>query len=218
MKHISEHIENLDKHQRFELERLHDSNFDRVREAYCELAKTVVPSWVDRNPELTDQIAYYVIGSDKFNGDVNKGIIFMGATGTGKTVILKTLNLLFKYVHNRKMKIYTGREIERIYMIPKVEDRSKYLLEQAMNFKLFGIDDIGEEHASVKVYGTEINVGVEVLTHRHLEYVDKGHLTFITTNLNAEMFAKKYGARIESRIHEMANLVGVKGDDLRKQP
>jgi DNA replication protein DnaC len=81
---------------------------------------------------------------------------------------------------------------------------------------MFGIDDLGEEHSSIKRYGTEINVGIDTLTQRHQLYTNKGYLTFATSNLNAEMMAKKYGKRIESRMHEMFNIIGVTGNDLRK--
>jgi len=216
MNHIANYIQSLGAQERFELPLRHEDDFQSVRDAYIQLARTFLPNWEDRNPELIDQICYYMIGSRKFKGDITKGIIFMGKTGTGKTVMLKTLCLLFGYVHGIKMKIYTGRELEKTYSNPDYNAREKIALENAMKRKLMAFDDIGEEHASVKVYGSELNVGVEVLTERHLEFINHGHLTFITTNLNAKLFGEKYGARIESRIYEMANFVGVNGEDLRK--
>jgi len=213
MSHISEFINSIQKIERYQFRG--DFDFDTCRNAYVEIARAIVPNWTDKNPELTDQMIYYSIGSDKFKGDLNKGLILMGSTGTGKTVILKTLSLLFGYMFRFRFIIYTGWDMESVYSVSDVSDE-KHNLERQLSAKMFGIDDLGEEHATIKVYGTDINVGIDALTKRHLEFVNKGHLTFITTNLNADMILKKYGARIESRVYEMCNLIGVKGDDIRK--
>ena len=139
----------------------------------------------------------------------------MGSTGVGKTVYLNALSLMMGYSNQFRFNIYTGFEMARIYQLD-VSHSDVYPLDKALKAKMFGMDDIGEEHASIKRYGTEINVGIDALTQRHQIFISKGYLTFATTNLNAEMIAKKYGARIESRIHEMFNLIGVTGKDLRK--
>jgi len=148
----------------------------------------------------------------KYNSE---NIFLHGKTGTGKTVLLQTLSMFLGYSNKFRFKIYSGFEMERVYMKDPL-DQQVFNLEQALKSKMFGMDDIGEEHAAVKRYGTEINVGIETLTLRHLEFMKKGNLTFATTNLTPDMFTTKYGARIESRIHEMFNLIGVTGKDLRK--
>lgn len=216
MNHLQEYIKSINKVNKYRMRGKDEFLFEPCRKAYVEMAKSIVPNWKDVNPELTDQLAYYCIGSEKFNGDLNKGLIFMGSTGTGKTVILKTLSMLLGYMVRYRFLIFTGWEMERIYSIPDKASNDKFKLENALKSKMFGIDDLGEEHTTVKVYGSDINVGIEAITLRHLEYVNRGYLTFITTNLNADLIKQKYGARIESRIHEMCNLIGVKGNDLRK--
>jgi hypothetical protein len=119
------------------------------------------------------------------------------------------------YTNKFKFNIFTGFEMERLYQLDS-NHSDVYPLESALQSKMFGIDDLGEEHSSIKRYGTEINVGIDTLTQRHQLYTNKGYLTFATSNLNAEMMAKKYGKRIESRMHEMFNIIGVTGNDLRK--
>jgi len=216
MNHIQHYIQSLGKSDKFILRGKNEFDFDHCKQAYIQISKSIVTDWIDKDPNLTDQIVHYCIGSEKFKGDLNKGIIFMGSTGTGKTVILKAMSMLLGYMVRFRFLIYTGWEMERVYMIADQVNNEKYKLEQALNAKMLGIDDLGEEHTTIKVYGSDINVGIESLTKRHLEYVNKGHLTFITTNLNADLIASKYGARIESRLYEMCNMIGVKGNDMRK--
>jgi len=212
---IDEYIKQIEQkqHKRYELTKYEEENFENARIAFEKCCRSILPKWEDKYPELTDQIVRYALQLESFNGDTDKGLILMGATGVGKTVYLKSLSLFMGYAQKFKFKIYTGFEMERIY---QAEGQDLFSLESAMKSNMFAIDDIGEEHSTIKRYGTEINVGVDALTQRHQLYTDKGYLTFATTNLNAEMIGKKYGKRIESRIYEMFNFIGVKGEDLRK--
>lgn len=212
---IDEYIKQIEQkqHKRYELTKYQEENFENARIAFEKCCRSILPKWEDKHPELTDQIVRYALQLDSFNGDTDKGLILMGATGVGKTVYLKSLSLFMGYAQQFKFKIYTGFEMERIY---QAEGGDLFSLESAMKSKMFAIDDIGEEHSTIKRYGTEINVGVDALTQRHQLYTNKGYLTFATTNLNADMIGKKYGKRIESRIYEMFNFIGVKGEDLRK--
>ena len=114
------------------------------------------------------------------------------------------------YLHRFRFLIYSGNEIEKAF-------RNETEIESQLTQKMFGIDDLGEEHNKVKVYGTDINVGVEVLSNRYNLMIKNGSLTFATTNLTRAMLLKKYGARIDSRIDEMFNVFTVTGDDLRKK-
>ena len=212
---IDEYIQQIEQkqHKRYELKKYNEDNFENARLAFEKCCRSILPKWEDKHPELTDQIVRYALQLESFNGDTDKGLILMGATGVGKTVYLKSLSLFMGYAQQFKFKIYTGFEMERIY---QSEGEDLFSLESAMKSKMFAIDDIGEEHSTIKRYGTEINVGVDASTQRHQLYTNKGYLTFATTNLNAEMIGKKYGKRIESRIYEMFNFIGVKGADLRK--
>ena len=215
MTHISQYLDKVTNVERFDLKKYDEDKFNGARSAFVECCKTIVPGWKDHYPDVTDKLVRYSIQSDKFEGDLTKGILLMGNTGLGKTVYLKALSLFMGYTNKFKFKIYTGFEMERIYMTDP-SSQENFKLNSDLNAKMFGIDDLGEEHSSIKRFGTEINVGVDTLTQRHQLFTDKGYRTLATSNLNAEMIAKKYGKRIESRAHEMFNFIGVHGNDLRK--
>lgn len=213
---INDYLNSFKKEERFELKQFDDDKFDSARSMFVQCCEHVCNGWKDVNPSLTDALVKYAIRHSQSKLDPYKGLLLVGSTGIGKTVYLKALSLLLGYSNRFKFNIRTGWEMERVYQLDP-SSTERYTLDRDLSAKMFGVDDIGEEHASIKVYGTEMNVGVEVLTLRHLEYVNKGHLTFATTNLNMEMMAKKYGQRIESRLHEMFNIVPINGNDLRKK-
>jgi len=216
MANINEYLERIaDKDSRFELKKFDEKHFEYAKDSFIQCCKSIVPEWKDVHPNVTENIVRYIVQSDKFEGDLNKGLLLMGKTGTGKTVYLKSLALMMGYTNNFKFKIYTGFDMEHIYQLDS-NNMKVFNLEQALKSKMFGIDDLGEEHTTIKRYGTEINVGIDTLTKRHRAFTDNGYLTFATSNLNSTTLANKYGARIESRVHEMFNLIGVKGEDLRK--
>lgn len=214
---IDDYLEQLNNGTNtFRLKKYGDDKFDGARIAFIKCCRSIVSNWKDVSPNITNQLINYCIQSDNFKGDLSKGILMMGNTGVGKTVYLRALSLMMGYSNKFKFNIFTGFEMERLYQLDS-NHPDVYPLDSALQSKMFGIDDLGEEHSSIKRYGTEINVGIDTLTQRHQLYTNKGYLTFSTTNLNTEMIAKKYGKRIESRIYEMFNVIGVGGNDLRKK-
>lgn len=212
---IADYLGRIKQTERFELKRFPNVDLEKAKASFIEACKFVEPKWIDINPKVTEQITMYAVGSEKFNGSLDKGLLLIGSTGIGKTVYLKALKHFIAYLNRATFNIYTGLEMERVYQLDKTRDEV-YRLERSIENQMFAIDDLGEEHATIKIYGSEVNVGVDTLTQRHQLYILKGYLTFATSNLNAEMIRKKYGNRIESRVHEMFNIIVINGKDLRK--
>lgn len=182
-----------------------------VREALVMALRAEEPRYVEQFPKVITHLAYYIKRDSRFEGDLNKGIILSGNTGSGKTLLMSAFQKVMRYVHKFGYKTYTGKQMEHIYRKEGVRLEE---LEKALDYQCFGFDDIGEEHDHVMVYGSKINVGIDVLTHRHLQ-VKKGFLTFGTTNLNKEKFDTKYGDRLKSRRHEMFSWITMTGKDNR---
>ncbi len=191
-------------------------DLNKIESAWKMAADTFVDNYKDVSPALTKDLLLYLLRDDEFSKDLNKGILLIGPSGTGKTVYMKIFGLLLGYLHNKKVPSYTGKQMENILRLPPEHDRVGMLWYDIMG-STFCFEDIGEENNKVKVMGTEINVGIEILGARHLEYENKQSLTFGTSNLNIKQLGMKYGARIESRLHEMFNVFPLEGDDMRKK-
>lgn len=187
----------------------------KIKTAWDMTADTFVDDYKNISPVLTDNLLLYLLRDKSFSKDLNKGILLIGPSGTGKTVYMKILGLLLGYLHNKKVPSYTGKQMENILRLPPENDTVTMLWYDVLG-SMFCFEDIGEENDKVKVMGTDINVGIEILGARHLEYENKQSLTFGTSNLNVKQMGRKYGARIESRIHEMFNVFPLEGDDMRK--
>ena len=187
-----------------------ENSLDSVKNIWVNINQKTITNWLVIDKNVNNQIIFYLARSERFTGDLNKGILLIGNTGSGKTRMMKSLSLAMGYLHRFRFLIYSGNEIEKAF-------RNETEIESQLTQKMFGIDDLGEEHNKVKVYGTDINVGVEVLSNRYNLMIKNGSLTFATTNLTRAMLLKKYGARIDSRIDEMFNVFTVTGDDLRKK-
>ncbi|MDT0294889.1 ATPase [Mesonia ostreae] len=137
----------------------------------------------------------------KFQIDVDKGILLSGPVGCGKTSLMKLLRHLVP--------------LQRPYeMIPcrNVAFSFNHLgfktIEDYGNTKFFCFDDLGAEPAG-RFYGKDLNVMGEVLLSRYELYLQTKHKikTHATTNLNAEELEERYGNRVRSRMRELFNLI-----------
>lgn len=189
---------------------------ERVNYVWSQTASKLTPGYKDTHPEITKQLISYIMRSKQCTLDLNKGLLLIGPTGTGKTRTMQTLSAVIGFLQEFRFKIYSGNDMERAFRLQE-GNSERVNLESALRQKMFGIDDLGEEHDSVKVYGTNINVGIEALTIRYNEQMSRGSLTFATTNLDRAALKRKYGARIDSRIDEMFNVIFITGKDLRKE-
>ena len=78
--------------------------------------------------------------------------------------------------------------------------------------ELLAIDDVGTEPSVVKVWGNEISPFVDTIYYRY----DRQLFTIMTSNLNVEDLANKYGERIADRFTEMFDRIPFINHSYRK--
>jgi DNA replication protein DnaC len=158
------------------------------------------------NKNVLNQLFYYTIGNaEKFNGDINKGIMLVGGFGTGKTTLIRVFGEMFSMFFNKNVTFISSQEVCEVV---KGE-------EFALNFyekRPIIIDEIGRENKSILVYGTERLPISELLV---LRYNSKA-LTFGTSNLGLEDLSLYYGSYIGERLLEMFNFIELTGSSRRK--
>lgn len=153
--------------------------------------------------------------------DPDKGILFMGKIGVGKTTLMRKLAELH-------IKICWGHPKCPSYSLDGITiENPKYLNAKAVNYayETFGpkalsilkshdmfLDDIGAEQAYVNHFGVKISPVENLLFDRN---ENKFLKTFATTNLNLETLKSTYGERMGDRWTEMFNLVIIEGESRR---
>lgn len=130
------------------------------------------------------------------------GLMLIGNVGVGKTTLMKAICKCYLILANAKVRIMTA---DKIAMLAK-QDQNEY--NDLMNCPLLGIDDLGTEPKTVKIYGNDVNPLVDLLTHRY----DKKLFTIITTNLTKDEIAEYYGERVWDRLVQLCNKYTFNGE------
>ena len=138
---------------------------------------------------------------NKFNIDLEKGILLSGPVGCGKTSLMKLLRHLVPF--QRPYEMIPCRNVSFSF-----NHLGFKAIEEYGNTKFFCFDDLGVEPAG-RFYGKDLNVMGEVLLSRYDLFLQTKHKikTHATTNLNAEELEERYGNRVRSRMRELFNLI-----------
>lgn len=157
----------------------------------------------DDNREVIIALHEYLTGfSDKI--DVKKGIMLIGAIGSGKTILMHSFCKIFELL---------GRKI----ITPIHSMKLNSIIRESGNFDdyikipLF-IDDLGKEEESVKSWGSDLHPLTELIAMRY----DLGSWTFATSNYKIETLLEKYTQHTIDRMIEMFNILTLKGKSRRK--
>lgn len=161
------------------------------------------------HPIIFKLIAYFLqdeASCYQNNIDLNKGILFAGPIGCGKTTLMSLMKCLTPKQH--KFYIKPCRDISFEFIQEGYQIIHKYSIGKIYHSeaKLICFDDLGVEN-NLKYFGNECNVMAEILLSRYDLFISKKIQTHITTNLSASEIEAIYGNRIRSRLRAMFNLI-----------
>jgi DNA replication protein DnaC len=136
----------------------------------------------------------------------NKGLMLLGTAGTGKTVAMQVIASV------RDFHFYEAYQLSNDSKECDTYDFIKSLTNT--HTQDIVIDDLGDE-LIVNDYGVKNEFMIALIRQRHKDFIQKGQLTLITSNLGRPQLEDRYGKRIVSRITQMCEVVTCNGEDLR---
>lgn len=161
-------------------------------------------------------------------GDYKPMLLLCGGTGNGKTTSARALKMLIEGLHCTRMRDahgnihIIGTEDEQGY-IPSVtmmtaqDIRTKAVqnyddMLRISKTPFLIIDDAGMEAEATRFYGNEISPIADILYERY----ERMSFTVLTSNLNRDEIGQRYGARIDSRLCEVMDVINFNGKDYRR--
>lgn len=166
------------------------------------------------NRQTIRQMYYYLIGSDKCEWNIHKGIYLMGAVGCGKSLLMYAYLSVQDYLTR---KITETIHAKQLFELLQSEGGITSLRERP----LF-IDELGRENLEEKDWGNVIKPVVDLFAIRY----EHGGRTYATSNFtldtlevargeDGKVTAQRYGNFIRSRMDEMFNVVVLPGKNRR---
>ncbi|MEK6478321.1 ATPase [Catalinimonas sp. 4WD22] len=144
--------------------------------------------------------------------NLQKGLLLSGPVGCGKTTLMRLFS-------RQRYRIISTREISRQFIQNGHAGLEKYGAKSFVKKHTgygkqicydqpitYCFDDLGVE-PNAQHFGNECNAMAEVLLDRYEQFISRGMLTHMTTNLNTHEIENLYGDRVRSRLREMFNLV-----------
>jgi DNA replication protein DnaC len=184
------------------------------------IGKSIEPGYI-LTPDIKGlyiKLIQYIYADDHFQGDLTKGLLLQGPTGTGKTLAMEIMS---NYLKLEKIRILMNGKVNMmVFSVTNVNDIVNTYpehgfdgIQQYINRNIICLDDIGTEFGEVKYYGNSLDVLDYVISERY----NKRKLTFATTNFPPNKLEEIYSDRIFSRMCAMFNFIPVMGNDFRRK-
>lgn len=217
-----------------------ERNFEREQNAIEHYKKRIAKEVPAFNPEYFDPEEYnkvltwlaryglHVADSieqrEKIYPKPEKGLLINGRTGRGKSTVAALVSMMFNNYYDYRIPFFSLGEIDKAWAASP--SQCEYDYSDAFNASTSVIiDDVGAE-GMMKHFGNEpvFNFLMQQLYNNWKYY---GKSVIMTSNLSTydapeaakdpRTFLGIYGERINSRIHEMFEIVRINGEeDLRK--
>lgn len=201
-------------------------DFEAEKKKLIEAFFKVEPRYDIRKADsnVLSSIFAWVWRKDEFNVldlDFDKGLFLYGPLGLGKSLTMLALRHYMNWVkshYEQKRDDYrlqawmkSASELANIYAV----DGQPRLIQYADPEINLVIDEFGREPCPAKYYGTEMNVLQFLLQLRYDHR--RVSVTHVTTNMQLDDVAPKYGAYVADRCLEMFNFIEFKGESFRSK-
>ena len=164
-----------------------------------------------------EQLIQYFHGDPAFPGDLTKGVLLMGPTGTGKTLAMRIMARYreidnTKFVMNNQVYRMNYEVVDVSHVVNSFISKAFDGINQYIKRYIICLDDIGSESSMAKHFGNKIDVVSYIITERYTSKL----LTLGTTNYPLKTLEEKYDDRVVSRMYGMFNFITMKGADFRR--
>lgn len=148
---------------------------------------------------------------NKENASFDKGLLIAGNPGGGKTFAFRALNKLGDLLSltDNRFKVVYSQEVIDSFNVNGHKDIQNFKRGQKY-FDDIGAESVGSHFGKEEIFRT-------ILEARHRLFIEQGTKTFFSTNFDLKKIEERYGKRVESRVHEMFNLIHAKSLDFRKK-
>lgn len=181
------------------------------------------------NKEAFNQMTYYFLRSDRFFGDLRKGLFLVGRYGSGKTLAFDIFDELIQFLKLDHTPFNLGFEICDVnQIVAEYEDKKdggEGRIKKYKNLSAWVFNDLGKEMKEQNYaihFGKKINLLEKIFAARYIKFTDFGVKTHATSNYRIEgndgkrPFNTMYGEYIDDRMNQMFNEIIFKGYSRRK--